>query len=260
MSQFFLNRKIHVSCLYRIMLLQHKYRPGVCCITGNVPHLRVIVSYAFDTFSQVDCVSGGIFGKLMGSHEQWLFLLLAARTWPHTEPENVTGEETVHVYGPTGDSNRGPLAYRARIQTTELKSHTHRRPVTISICLIRFIPESTRNHAETDETVPVLSAAQTWTHTEPQNVKGEVKLPIIFTLAEDRTRDPLHANPNLYRAAIKAGLYHKAVQVTVIYLILLHILASIVGTYRLLLLVHFKSVRFVCLFFCCCFFNYGEVV
>ena len=70
--------------------------------------MRVIVSYAFDTFSQVDCVSGGIFGKLMGSHEQWLgtvFLLLAARTWTHTEPPNVTCEET--VYGPTGDSKRG---------------------------------------------------------------------------------------------------------------------------------------------------------
>ena len=94
------------------MFLQHKNRPGVCCATGqhnpgNVPHLRVIVSHAFDTFSQVDCVSGGIYGKLMGSHEQWLrtvFLLLAARTWTNTEPPNVTGEET--VYGPTGDSNR----------------------------------------------------------------------------------------------------------------------------------------------------------
>ena len=31
----------------------------------------------------------------------------------------------------------------------------------------------------------------------------------------------------------------------IIYLTLLHILASIVGTYRLLLLVHFKYVRFV---------------
>ena len=152
----------------------------------------------------------------MGSHEQWLrtvFLLLIARTWTHTEPPNVTDEEIVHVYGPTGDSNRRPLAYRAITQTIELKSHTHRRPVTISISLIRFIPESTWNHAGTDETVHVLPAAQTWTHTDPQNVKGEGKLPIIFTPAEDRTCDPLHANPNLYRAAIKAGLYRKAVQV-----------------------------------------------
>ena len=42
-------------------------------MTGNVPHLTVIVSHAFDTFSQVDCVSGGIFGKRMDSHEQWLW-------------------------------------------------------------------------------------------------------------------------------------------------------------------------------------------
>ena len=34
----------------------------------------------------------------------------------------------------------------------------------------------------------------------------------------------------------------------VIYLTLLHILAFIVGTYHLLLLVHFKSIRFVCFF------------
>ena len=70
-------------------------------------------------------------------------------------------------------------------------------------------------------------------------------MPTIFTPAEDRTRDPLHANPNLYRAAIKAGLYRKAVQVCAIYLTLLHILAFIVDTFRRLLLVHFKSVRFV---------------
>ena len=76
----------------------------------------------------------------------------------------------------------------------------------ISICLISSIPKSTRNHAGTDETVPLLPAAQTWTHTEPQNVKGEEKTPIIFTPAEHRTRAPLHAHPNLYRAAIKAGL------------------------------------------------------
>ena len=171
-----------------------------------------------------------------------LFLLLAARTWTHTEPPNATGEETVLVYSPTGDSIQGPLVYHA---ITELKSHTHCRPVTISIYLIRFIPESTGNHAGTDQTVPVLPAAQTLTHTDPQNVKGEGKLPIVFTLTEDRTHDPLHANPNLYRAAIKAVLYHKAVKVCVIYLTLLHILASIVSTYRLLLLVHFKSVRFV---------------
>ena len=140
----------------------------------------------------------------MGSHEQWLgtvFLLLASRTWTHTELPNVTGEET--VYGPTGDSNRGLLAHPARTQSAELKSHTHGRPVTISIRLIRFIPESTRNHAGTDETVPLLPTAQTWAHTQPQNVSGG-KMSVIFTPAEDRTLDSLHAHPNLYRAAIKA--------------------------------------------------------
>ena len=34
------------------------------------------------------------------------------------------------------------------------------RPVTISPCLIRFVPESARNHAGTDETVPLLLAAR----------------------------------------------------------------------------------------------------
>ena len=147
----------------------------------------------------------------MGSGCGQCFLLLAALTWTPTEPPNVTGEKT--VYGPTGESNGGPLAYRARTQTTDLKSNTHRRPVTISICLLGFIPESTPNHAGTDETVPLLPASQTLTHTEPQNVKGEEKLPIIFSPAEDRTHDPLHSNQNLYRAAIKSGLYRKAVQV-----------------------------------------------
>ena len=49
------------------------------------------------------------------------------------------------------------------------------RPVTISPCLIRFVPESARNHAGTDETVPMLLAARARTHTEPPNVKGEEK-------------------------------------------------------------------------------------
>ena len=51
----------------------------------------------------------------------------------------------------------------------------HGRPVTISSYLIRFVPESARNHAETDDTVPLLLAAQARTHTEPPNVTGEVK-------------------------------------------------------------------------------------
>ena len=51
----------------------------------------------------------------------------------------------------------------------------HGRPVTISPCLIRFVPESARNHAGTDETVPLLLAARARTHTEPPNVTEEEK-------------------------------------------------------------------------------------
>ena len=42
-------------------------------------------------------------------------------------------------------------------------------------CLIKFVPESARNHAGTDETVPLLLAARARTHTEPPNVIGEEK-------------------------------------------------------------------------------------
>ena len=51
----------------------------------------------------------------------------------------------------------------------------HGRPATISPCLIRFVPESARNHAGTDETIPLPLAAQARTHTEPPNVTGEEK-------------------------------------------------------------------------------------
>ena len=128
------------------------------------------------------------------------FLLLAARTWTHTEPPNVTGEEP--VYDPTGDSNRGPLAYRARTQTTELKINTHRRPVTISICLIRFIPYSEPCSNRRDS-----SFAARRTNMDPHwatKCQRGGKLPIIILPAEDRNRNLLHANPNLHRAAIKA--------------------------------------------------------
>ena len=50
----------------------------------------------------------------MCSEWEQSFCLLAARTWTHTEPPNITVEEIVRVYSPTGDSNRGSLAYRAR--------------------------------------------------------------------------------------------------------------------------------------------------
>ena len=36
-----------------------------------------------------------------------------------------------------------------------------------SPCLIRFVPEPAQNHARTDETVPLLLAAQAWIQTEP---------------------------------------------------------------------------------------------
>ena len=48
----------------------------------------------------------------------------------------------------------------------------HGQPVTISPCLIRFVPESARNHAGTNETVPLLLAAEARTNTEPPNVTG----------------------------------------------------------------------------------------
>ena len=48
----------------------------------------------------------------------------------------------------------------------------HGRLVTISLCLIRFVPDYTRNHAVTDETIPLLLVARAWTHTESSNVTG----------------------------------------------------------------------------------------
>ena len=73
---------------------------------------------------------------------------------------------------PDRGSNPGPLANRASTLATELP---HGRPVTISPCLIRFVPESARNHSGTDETVPLLLAAQARTHTEAPNDTGEEK-------------------------------------------------------------------------------------
>ena len=67
---------------------------------------------------------------------------------------------------PDRDSNTGPLAYRA--STDHWTTEPHGRPVTISPCLIRFIPESAWHHAGTDETVPLLLAARAWTHTGHQ--------------------------------------------------------------------------------------------
>ena len=112
--------------------------------------------------------------------------------------------------------------------------------------LIRFIPESTRNHAGTDETIPLLPAAQTWAHTVPQNVKREEK-----SENEDRTSDPLPANPNLYRAAIKADFNRKAAQVCYI-----HNTITYSGVHRGYLPPSVAGSFQICKI---CFFSYGEV-
>ena len=87
-----------------------------------------------------------------------------------------------YMVRPTGDSNRGTLAHRARTQTADLKSHMHRRPVTISICLIRFIPESTRNHAGTDETVPLLPATKHGPTLSHKMSKGRKNANYLYTV------------------------------------------------------------------------------
>ena len=51
----------------------------------------------------------------------------------------------------------------------------HSRLMTISPCLIRFIPESARNHPWRDETVSLLLAAQTLSHTGHQMSQGRKK-------------------------------------------------------------------------------------
>ena len=51
----------------------------------------------------------------------------------------------------------------------------HGRPATISPCLIRFVPESARNHAGTDETVLLLLAARARPHTGHQMSQGRKK-------------------------------------------------------------------------------------
>ena len=75
---------------------------------------------------------------------------------------------------PDRDPNPGPLAHRASSPANRATKPLG-RPATISPCLNRFVPESARNHAGTDETVPLLLAARARTHTEPPNVTGEEK-------------------------------------------------------------------------------------
>ena len=59
----------------------------------------------------------------------------------------------------------------------------HGRSVTISPCLIRFVPESDQNHTGTDETVHLLLAARAQTHTGHQMSQGRKK-----NMARPRTR------------------------------------------------------------------------
>ena len=75
---------------------------------------------------------------------------------------------------PDWDSNPEPLAHRASTPANRATKPLG-RPATISPCLNRFVPESARNHAGTDETVPLLLAARARTHTEPPNVTGRKK-------------------------------------------------------------------------------------
>ena len=77
----------------------------------------------------------------------------------------------------------------------------HGRPATISPCLIRFVPESARNHAETDETIPLLLAAQARTHTEPPNVTGEEK---AHGPTGTRTQDLSHSVRALWPLSYRA--------------------------------------------------------
>ena len=51
----------------------------------------------------------------------------------------------------------------------------HSQPVIFSPCLIRYVPDSARNHAGTDETVPLLLAAWALIHTGHQMSQGRKK-------------------------------------------------------------------------------------
>ena len=98
------------------------------------------------------------------------FAARSPSTDPHWPP-NVTGEEKAH--GPTGTRTQDlsqtvralwPLSYRATRSTCDNFP-----------CLIRFVSESARNHAGTDETVPLLLAVQARTHTDHQMSQGRKK-------------------------------------------------------------------------------------
>ena len=58
--------------------------------------------------------------------------------------------------------------------------------MTISPCLIRFVPESAWNHAGTDETVPLLLAARARTHTGHQYHRTlQLAIALCVPLIED---------------------------------------------------------------------------
>ena len=58
-----------------------------------------------------------------------------------------------------------------------LDTEPHGRPVIISPYLIRFVPETARNHAGTDETVPTLFATRAQTHQMSQGRKKHIARP-----------------------------------------------------------------------------------
>ena len=120
----------------------------------------------------------------------------------NTDPLNVTVEEKAR---PDRDSHPGPLAHRA--STDHWATEPHGRPVTISPCLMRFVPESARKHARTDETVPLLLAARARTHTEPRNEMslGRKK---AHGLTGTRTQDLSHTVRALWPLSYTVHLWH----------------------------------------------------
>ena len=71
----------------------------------------------------------------------------------------------------------------------------------ISSCLNRIVPESSRNHAGTEETVPLLLAVRARTHTEPPNITGEKKAHgPTGTRTQDSRASYEHSSQLSYRA------------------------------------------------------------
>ena len=83
---------------------------------------------------------------------------------------------------PNWDSNPGSLVFHRAMEP-------HNQLVTFSSCLIRFIPESARNHAGTDETIPSRSPSMSlhW----PPNVTGVEKEHGPGSLAYHASKLPL---------------------------------------------------------------------